>query len=267
MIAASACALSLAVASAGAASVATLRGCDAPGPARYDRVRVLKQGPARAKHVLVLEPGTSAGAAYFRPLASQIVQPPSWLAGVVGGASREPARGPLGPQPRPGREGDDPRALRLLPGLALRPLDHDHIHPVGADGGFVAQLGDERRGLRPAPGDRRGPPGGEGSSSAATRWAARSPRRTRAGTSAGRPGPGPRRPRLHRRPHDRRAAEQVRGGAAARRSSDLLAVPRPARRRGCPGRRAPSTPSARPRPCGPRRRRRSSRPGRSSGQT
>ncbi|HTT86430.1 MAG TPA: hypothetical protein VMF60_03585 [Acidimicrobiales bacterium] len=46
----------------------------APGtPARYDKVGVVKVGPRSAKNVLVLEPGTSAGGAYFVPLAKWIV--------------------------------------------------------------------------------------------------------------------------------------------------------------------------------------------------
>jgi hypothetical protein len=49
-------------------------GFPAPGtPSKYDRVGVIKIGPQRAKNVLVLEPGTSAGAAYFVPLAQWIV--------------------------------------------------------------------------------------------------------------------------------------------------------------------------------------------------
>ncbi len=60
-------------------AAATLRvhwmpGAKAPGtPARYDRVGVLKIGSPRARNVLVLEPGTSAGSAYFVPLAQWIV--------------------------------------------------------------------------------------------------------------------------------------------------------------------------------------------------
>jgi pimeloyl-ACP methyl ester carboxylesterase len=54
--------------------VVTLRGFDAPGPARFDRVKVLVQGSPRARHVLVLEPGTSAGAPYFRLVAADIVR-------------------------------------------------------------------------------------------------------------------------------------------------------------------------------------------------
>src|SRR4029077_8522922 len=51
-----------------------MKGASAPGtPARLDKVGVLKVGPAHAKNVLVLEPGTSAGSAYFVPLARWIV--------------------------------------------------------------------------------------------------------------------------------------------------------------------------------------------------
>jgi pimeloyl-ACP methyl ester carboxylesterase len=51
-----------------------MRGFSAPGtPAKYDKVGVIKIGPERAKNVLVLEPGTSAGSAYFVPLARWIV--------------------------------------------------------------------------------------------------------------------------------------------------------------------------------------------------
>jgi hypothetical protein len=46
----------------------------APGtPAKYDKVGVIKVGSSASKNVLVLEPGTSAAAAYFVPLAKWIV--------------------------------------------------------------------------------------------------------------------------------------------------------------------------------------------------
>ncbi len=46
----------------------------APGtPAQYNKVGIIKVGPSGAKNVLVLEPGTSAAAAYFVPLAKWIV--------------------------------------------------------------------------------------------------------------------------------------------------------------------------------------------------
>jgi len=52
----------------------------APGtPATYNRVGVIKIGPSSARNVLVLEPGTSAGSAYFVPVAKWIVaKTPGW---------------------------------------------------------------------------------------------------------------------------------------------------------------------------------------------
>jgi pimeloyl-ACP methyl ester carboxylesterase len=59
---------------ASADRVFTVRGANAPGPAKYDKVRVIEQGPRRAHNILVLVPGTSGGAAYFRPVAGDIVK-------------------------------------------------------------------------------------------------------------------------------------------------------------------------------------------------
>jgi pimeloyl-ACP methyl ester carboxylesterase len=54
--------------------VTWMKGSPAPGtPAKYDKVGVIKVGPTKAKNVLVLEPGTSAAASYFVPLAKWIV--------------------------------------------------------------------------------------------------------------------------------------------------------------------------------------------------
>src|ERR1035437_3535698 len=54
--------------------VTWMQGFAAPGtPAKYDKVGIIKVGPSSAKNVLVLEPGTSAGSAYFVPLAKWIV--------------------------------------------------------------------------------------------------------------------------------------------------------------------------------------------------
>src|SRR3954447_10736749 len=51
-----------------------IQGYDSAGtPAKYDRVGVLEVGPRRARNVLVLNPGTSASAAYFLPLAKSVV--------------------------------------------------------------------------------------------------------------------------------------------------------------------------------------------------
>jgi hypothetical protein len=73
-----AAALALA-APASADRVFTVDGAPAAGPARYDRVRVVEQGPRGAENVLVLVPGTSGGAAYFGPLARDLVgRLPGW---------------------------------------------------------------------------------------------------------------------------------------------------------------------------------------------
>jgi pimeloyl-ACP methyl ester carboxylesterase len=57
-----------------ALGVSWMKGFSAPGtPAKYNKVGVIKVGSSGAKNVLVLEPGTSAGAAYFVPLAKWIV--------------------------------------------------------------------------------------------------------------------------------------------------------------------------------------------------
>jgi hypothetical protein len=67
----------LAFASAASATpqVRWMRGFDAPQtPKRFDRVGVLPFGPSRAPNILILNPGTSAGSAYFAPLARRIVR-------------------------------------------------------------------------------------------------------------------------------------------------------------------------------------------------
>jgi pimeloyl-ACP methyl ester carboxylesterase len=51
-----------------------IAGFRSPGtPAKYNRVGILQTGSPKAKNVLVLNPGTSASAAYFEPLAKAIV--------------------------------------------------------------------------------------------------------------------------------------------------------------------------------------------------
>jgi hypothetical protein len=88
-LAAAAAALIAISASAAAAAaplkVAWMRGARAPDtPARYDRVGVLRIGPRSAPNVLVLEPGTSAGSAYFAPLARWVVsRDPGWQVWAV----------------------------------------------------------------------------------------------------------------------------------------------------------------------------------------
>ena len=66
--------LALSASTASALSVTWMNGYSAPGtPAKYNKVGVLKVGPSRARNVLVLEPGTSAGGSYFVPLAQWLV--------------------------------------------------------------------------------------------------------------------------------------------------------------------------------------------------
>jgi len=62
-----------------------LAGFQSPGtPAKYDKVGVLKIGSPGARNVLVLNPGTSASAAYFAPLARSIVaKAPRWQVWAV----------------------------------------------------------------------------------------------------------------------------------------------------------------------------------------
>ena len=71
-------AIALAVAAsptAAAVGFERLAGFAEPGtPAKYNRVGVLKVGSERADNVLIVNPGTSAGAAYFAPLARTVAR-------------------------------------------------------------------------------------------------------------------------------------------------------------------------------------------------
>jgi pimeloyl-ACP methyl ester carboxylesterase len=75
VVAVAAVALSAPAAASGAATqFERIAGFKAPGtPAKYDKVGILEIGPPSARNVLVLNPGTSASAAYFAPLARTIV--------------------------------------------------------------------------------------------------------------------------------------------------------------------------------------------------
>lgn len=60
---------------AGAESTFWVKGYDEPStPSRYDRVRVLRFGPESGRRVLVLVPGTIAGAGAFVPVARELVK-------------------------------------------------------------------------------------------------------------------------------------------------------------------------------------------------
>jgi hypothetical protein len=64
---------------------ATMNGFPSPGtPANLNKVGVLKTGDPKAPNVLVLNPGTSASAAYFEPLARSIAKTlPDWQVWAV----------------------------------------------------------------------------------------------------------------------------------------------------------------------------------------
>ena len=73
-VAAAAIMVSLAGVAQAAPTTMTLKGFDAPGtPAKYNKVKVVKQGSATAKKILVLVPGTSAGATNFSPLGEGLL--------------------------------------------------------------------------------------------------------------------------------------------------------------------------------------------------
>ena len=64
---------------AGAASaatrVATIKGFKAPDtPQRLNKVRIVKYGGGSRKHVLILNPGTSAGGTFFGPFAKALTR-------------------------------------------------------------------------------------------------------------------------------------------------------------------------------------------------
>ena len=75
--------LAAAVAASGASAktqVHWIHGYESPGtPNSLNMVGVLRFGPSHAPNILILNPGTSAGAAYFAPLARAIVKrTPGW---------------------------------------------------------------------------------------------------------------------------------------------------------------------------------------------
>jgi hypothetical protein len=70
---------------AGASRLTWIEGLKVAGtPAKYNKVGILEIGPAKARNVLVLNPGTSASAAYFAPLARAVVaRAPGWKVWAV----------------------------------------------------------------------------------------------------------------------------------------------------------------------------------------
>ena len=112
-------------ATAAALKVTWMKGFAAPAtPAKYNKVGVIKVGPAKAKNVLVLAPGTSAGGAYFVPLAQWIVSKrPGWQVWSV--ERRENLLEDQSVlQPRQARQGSTQRVFDYYLGLPHRPERH-----------------------------------------------------------------------------------------------------------------------------------------------
>src|SRR4051812_44216689 len=109
-----------------------LKGYDDPAtPDNLDRVGVLKVGPERARNVLVLNPGTSAGAAYFRPLADDIVRRTHgrWQGWSGGRRENQPEDQSLADQAKRGTA-TTRRLFDYYLGWLADPSITDHFQPV-----------------------------------------------------------------------------------------------------------------------------------------
>ena len=116
---------------AGATSFSWIDGYDDPGHA--GRVRQGRD-PQRGIAVGAEHPGPRArdvGERRVLPAAREADRrADARLAGVVGRASREPARGPFRARPREARRGHAAGVLRLLPRLSHRPEHHRPLPPA-----------------------------------------------------------------------------------------------------------------------------------------
>ena len=129
---------------------------DPATPDNLDRVGVLKVGSPFARNVLVLNPGTSAGSGYFRPLADDIVRDTHGAWQVWSVERRENQledQSVLDAASRAGRLRSS--CSTTTSGGSADSGDHQ---PLPADPRLVgrvrARLGDERRDPGPAPGRR-----------------------------------------------------------------------------------------------------------------
>ena len=191
------------------AAVFSVPGARGAGPARYDRVLVERFGPASARTVLVLVPGSSSGAGAFAFVARDLVRRVPRAAGVGGRAARAGLRGHVGDRARRPRPG-----ARLLPAGPTGRRAHVPA-TAGLRGRIHGPMGPRPAARRPAPGHPQG----------ARRGPARDPRRALARRLRGRglrqlglrrPArpPRSRRPGPHRRrPGRRHRAADARAGA------------------------------------------------------
>jgi hypothetical protein len=139
-----------------------IRGFDAPGtPDRYNRVGVLRTGPSSARNILVLNPGTSASAAYFVPLAKTIVsKAKGWQVWAVERRENLLEDHSMLDQAKEGRATS--RQLSTTTSAGSRIQHHEPLPAhSGLRGWFRSTVGDARRGRGSAaggPGRKRAGP-------------------------------------------------------------------------------------------------------------
>ena len=191
----------------------------------YNKVGVLKVGREHARNVLILNPGTSASAAYFAPLAKTIAQRAKrWQVWAV--ERRENLLEDHSVADRVRAEGLAAPAVRLLPRLPDR---SERDHPLRGSPGFPGRLcsrvghARRRRGSPPGRGGRTQAPraGGHGRPLARRidhdrlrHMGLRRPARRRRS----------RRPRLHRRRQRAHAGRSGAGEPVAKRPRGGLAM-------------------------------------------
>ena len=161
--AATAAALAVAAPAAQAQKLERIAGFKAPGtPSKYNRVGVLKFGPSKAKNVLVLNPGTSASAAYFAPLAKTIVaERKGWQVWAVERRENLIEDHSVADQVKAGRA-DGKRLYEYYLGWVSDPSTTDHVRLVpdsevafARNWGMRVEIEDLRRVVRSAQrGDR-----------------------------------------------------------------------------------------------------------------
>jgi hypothetical protein len=141
LAAAAAAALAVLAAGAPAASAErlTIRGTDAPGPDRYDRLWVETYGSSKARTVFVIVPGTNAGARSVEPVARDLVKRVKGLQVWAVDRRQEALEDRSGFAKRTAREVSD-----YYLGFRYRQADPREV-PFVADWGLRTQTEDLRR--------------------------------------------------------------------------------------------------------------------------
>ena len=225
----------LLVAAAPASAQTTVKGVDGPGPSRYDKVRVVKSGPASAKRVLVIVPGTSASAGNTAQIGADIAQRlKGWQVWSV--ARRETLLEDHATFERAMRGEVSPAQVfdYYLGWLAELAGHRPREDPRGRRRGVRAEVGDGDGDRGPAPRRGEGAGGREAEGRAGRALARRDDRGgvRDVGLRRARGGARPRGPGADRRRLGPHAAEDARRGAQGRQGAgDRLAVPRPERQR------------------------------------